>query len=422
MHKIAIVGSGIAGMSCAYFLRNDYDITFYEKNDYIGGHTNTRIAYENGKEVPIDTGFMVFNNHTYPNLIKLFTELEIESYPTNMSFGVQQTRHNIEMAFSNLKTLFAQKRNLLNPKFLRMIRDILRFFNECQKVHNNPEFENKTLEEFILEHRYGREFSEWFLLPMIAAIWSTPSTRMLEYPVQSLFHFMQNHGLLGIGTQFQWRTVTGGSMTYRDKILDKVRPTVFKDRKVVGVEKADDGVRVSDSSGEISFYDKVIIASHADQALRLLKKPTSEEERLLGSFSYNINSACLHSDEKVMPKAKNAWASWNYKVDLIDNRELGSTHYWMNNLQDLESIQNYFVSIDYKGMINPEKIIWQTTYEHPRFDTKAIIAQQELPILNKTGPIYFCGSYFRNGFHEDALNAGIQVSQNILGKTNVWQH
>lgn len=419
--EIAIIGSGISGLACLYFLSSEYNITLFEANDYIGGHTNTVYVEEDNKTTPIDSGFMVYNERTYPNLIKLFEKLGVESYDTSMSFGVQNTDHDIEMSFSSINTLFAQRKNYLNLGFYKLARDISRFFKDANHYLQNGESHLPTLNSFLENHRYGNNLKNHFLLPMISAIWSTPSSSMLNYPTRSLFEFMDNHGLLGIGTQFTWKTVKNGSNSYKNKILSETNPTIRLNDKVNQIEKNNGLVKVVTRSGYNKYFDKVILASHANQSLGMLKFPTPLQEKLLSPFQYNVNTAILHKDSKVMPQSKRAWASWNYRIDLQNNKLCGSTHYWMNNLQNIDSDQNYFVSIDYpETFLNPESILWKRIYEHPRFNLDTSAAQKDLQLLNENGNIYFAGSYFGHGFHEDGLKSGMEVSKRILRKKDLW--
>jgi predicted NAD/FAD-binding protein len=419
MKKVAVIGSGIAGMACAWFLRKTHAITLYEKNHYIGGHTNTVSVYEGDHEIPIDTGFMVFNKFTYPNLIRLFDQLGVVAVDTDMSFGVQVKERNLEYASSNANTFFAQRRQLFNVRHWHLISEIKRFFASATaslEVESNVAL---TLGAFLDNGKYSKAFIYDFLLPMTGAIWSTPPEGMLAYPASTLFRFMKNHGLLGIGTQFKWRTLRGGSRTYRDALIQNIGPH-FKVREgAASVRRLSSGAEVKSLNGKIDTYDSVVIATHADEALALIDQPSAVERDLLGSFTYNVNPAMLHSDASVMPQQKRAWASWNYRVAGSEPKAFASTHYWMNSLQPLNAKQNYFVSLDYEGKINPDKIHWQTVYTHPRFDAAAIQAQLSLPQLNENGSVYYCGSYFKYGFHEDALSSAIQVVKRILGK-DVW--
>lgn len=412
--RVAIIGTGIAGMACAWYLRDRYSLTLYEKNQYIGGHTNTVMVKEGSKLLPIDTGFMVYNEVTYPNLVKFFKDLKIETRETSMSFGVQQRMNDLEYACSNLGTFFAQRTNLLKASHWSLLREVLRFFKSSNAYLESSKDTLITLKNFLRDHGFKSQFIDNYLLPMTSAIWSTPPARMLEYPAESLFRFMNNHRLLGVGIQLPWRTVVGGSKQYKEAIFKSLDADVKTDSEVAKVSRFGNRTTVLLDDGYSTEYENVIIATHADQAIQLLKKPSNEERKLLSCFQYSKNSVVLHSDESVMPCQKRAWASWNFRTEKRENGEVvSSTHYWMNNLQMLSQQKNYFVSVDYDGHLAPEKIHWKFCYDHPIFTTKAIEAQKGLPGLNDSGQIYFCGSYFRHGFHEDALVSALDVVEKI---------
>lgn len=414
----AIIGTGIAGMACAHYLKNRFDLTIYEKNNYTGGHTNTIHVKENGNLIPIDTGFMVFNEATYPNLIKLFAELDVESVETEMSFGVQHRITGLEYACSNLNSFFAQRANFANPKHWKLLTEILRFFREAKAFMTELHAETVSLRSFLDSRNFNRNFTENYLLPMTAAIWSTPPSMMLEYPALSLFRFLENHKLLGVGIQLKWRTVKGGSSTYRDKIMGPLKKRIYSNSQVKTVVKQGDKARILLKSGESATYDHVIVATHADQALALLDNPTPDEQKYLGAFSYTKNPVILHSDPSVMPVKKNAWASWNFRMEKDETEEIvSSTHYWMNSLQNVSDQKDHFVSVDYTGPIDPSTVHWSMTYEHPVFTAESIVAQKHLPSLNDNGPVYFCGSYYKNGFHEDALVSAINVVKRLKERT-----
>lgn len=415
MKSLAIIGSGIAGMACAYFLRNLYKISLYEKNNYIGGHTNTVSVLEGASKIPVDTGFMVYNEITYPNLVRFFDHLEVEPQNTSMSFSINHVADNFEASFSDLRTFFPAVTDWVQPSRYRLLFGLKRLFaaaNTFLKEENESAF---SLLEFLKVYRIDSITTEKFLLPMTAAIWSTPHDRMLDYPAATLFRFLKNHGMLGFSEQFQWKTLKGGSQQYKAKVLEKIGPATRTNTQVSKIARTQDGVTVFDAAGGRSEFDVAIVATHADQALELLDSPTPDEKRLLSAFGYNQNPVVLHSDESVMPKKARAWASWNYRYDSSEGKPKGSTHYWMNRLQGVSKSCNYFVSVDYDGDLDPRKIHWKTTYEHPRFDESAIAAQAQLPQLNSNGSIYFCGSYFRYGFHEDAFTSALNVVKTLNG-------
>ncbi|MCC5840567.1 MAG: FAD-dependent oxidoreductase [Opitutales bacterium] len=418
MEKVAIIGTGIAGMSAAYKLHGRAHLTLFERENYIGGHTNTVSVEHAGEVVAMDTGFMVYNEVTYPNLIALFEELDVPTKQTDMSFGVNHVPSGIAYCGSNLNQLFAQRSNALRPDFWRMIRQILRFNREATALLDQPGAEQKTLREFLQEGRYSRAFSDYYLLPMTGAIWSTPPDAMLEFPALTLIRFLRNHGLLGVNTHFQWRTVEGGSRAYRERLIAPFRDRFHLRRPARAVEVRERGASVFDGEGNREDFDHVVIATHADEALALRVNPTEREVGLLRHFHYEPNRVTLHTDERVMPATRRAWAAWNYRVDpRKDGAASPSTHYWMNALQGVSERHNYFVSVNDPGIARPGTILWEKTYDHPLFDAATQKAQKDLPSLNAGGPVYYAGSYFRYGFHEDALMAGLDAAAALLRNT-----
>ncbi len=409
MRSLAIVGTGIAGMACAYFLRNRYHITVFEKNDYIGGHTNTVYLNELHRKIPVDTGFMVYNDRTYPNLIRFFKHLRIESKDTSMSFSVNDAANAFEASYTSLATFFPSLSSTFNPQRYRLLLGVKRLFESGRAFLESAGDPELPLSKFIKQFHISELATEKFLLPMTAAIWSTPTDKMKDYPAVTLLRFLANHGMLGFGDQFQWKTLVGGSQQYKSKVLEEIGPHVKTSSGVAQVRRRGNKVTIVDNHGDSSEFDAVIVAAHADQALQLLEQPTELEHNLLSCFQYNVNPVVLHSDDRVMPKRKRAWASWNYRYEPIDSKLTGSTHYWMNRLQGVSDRENYFVSVDYPSLISEDKIHWRYSYEHPRFDSAAITAQPYLSELNEDGPIYYCGSYFRYGFHEDAFTSALNL-------------
>jgi len=412
--RIAIVGTGIAGMGCGHFLKDNAEIFFYEKNDYAGGHTNTITVDEDGQKVHIDTGFMVFNHVTYPNLVKLFNELNVPTFKTDMSFSVQHVPSKLEYCGSGINGLFAQRKNIFNLRHIKMLKQIGRFNEESIKILDNPQYANRTLDEYIKEKDFGQDMLWKYIIPMSSAVWSTPMDKMLDFPIQTLVRFFYNHGFLGLNTQHQWYTVTGGSKSYRDIIMAPFKDKIFLNDPVLKVSRRNNKAFVTTQSGEEAEYDKVIIASHGDEALTMLESPTFDEKRLLGNFHYQKNVATLHTDESIMPKNKRVWSSWNYRVEEKNDKMEASCIYWMNSLQKVSKNKNYFVSINDPGNVDRSKVIKVIDYTHPLFDIGAVKAQGELQSLNKTGPVYFCGSYFKYGFHEDALTSAVDLCKNLL--------
>lgn len=415
MESVAIIGTGIAGMACGHLLHRRCALTFYEKNDYVGGHTNTVTVNENGNEIPIDTGFMVYNEVTYPHLTKLFYELDVPVKDTSMSFSVQHLPSGLEFSGSGLNGLFAQRKNLFRPSFHSMLRQIHRFNSECLEVLEQGKYREYTLLQYVGEKGYGDDFLLRYLVPMSSAVWSTPPGAMLQFPAFTLVKFFHNHGFLGLGTQHQWKTVVGGSRNYRDRLIAPFRERVHVRRAAVRVGHGDGGIVVTDSNGHRVLYDRVILACHADEALALLEHPTSRQRELLSPFRYQKNRATLHTDASIMPRTRHAWSSWNYRIGNhpVHGAPAASVIYWMNSLQQVSKTREYFVSIDDPGWIRPETVLQTIDYEHPLFSLEAMRAQQSLPELNRTGPIYFCGSYFRYGFHEDALQSAIELCRGL---------
>ena len=344
--RIGIIGSGIAGMGAAWQLRNHADITLIEREARPGGHTNTVTVEENGREIPIDTGFIVFNHVTYPHLVRLFEELGVETKPSEMSFSVQHLPSGLEYNGMGLDKLFAQRGNILNPRFHALVFQILRFFRVARALLEKPDSLNCTVGEFVQKHGLGVDFLNLYLIPMSSAVWSTDPRQMLDFPALSLIRFFQNHGFLGVTTHHPWFTVSGGSRSYRDKLLAHLRPVQLP-AKAVEVKESETSATVRIEDGKLLEFDRVIIAAHADEALAMLAAPDEAQSRLLGAFGYQKNTATLHTDQSVMPRIRRAWASWNYRVeqDAHGDRE-ATTHYWMNALQGVSKTRDYFVSVN----------------------------------------------------------------------------
>jgi uncharacterized protein len=418
--KIAIVGTGIAGMACGHYLsKRGIDISFYEKNNYAGGHTNTITINEDGKEINVDTGFMVFNQVTYPLLIKLFEELNVPYCKTSMSFSVQYKPTNLEYCGSGLNGLFAQRKNIVNIRYIQMLRQIGRFNEEAVKDLENAKYSDFSIKEYVLEKGFGEDMLQKYLVPMSAAVWSTPMDKMLDFHAQTLMRFFYNHGFLGLNTQHQWYTITNGSKTYRDIIMKPFKDKLHLKDPIVKVKRENGKGVVYTKNGIIAGYDKVILVCHADQALEILDEATTEEKNILSKFLYQKNKTILHTDDSVMPKTKRAWSSWNYRLEEKDGTIKASTIYWMNSLSLRDPFgqkvtkKNYFVSLNDPGNIDEKKILKVIDYEHPLFDLHTAKAQPDLSKLNKKGPVYFCGSYFGYGFHEDALRSAVDLYDSL---------
>lgn len=415
MEKLAIIGTGIAGMGAAYFLKKDYDITLFEKNNYIGGHTNTAIVKEGEKDIFIDTGFMVFNKVTYPNLTKLFEKLDVSIKKTSMSFSVLHLESGLEYAGTGLNGLFAQRKNLVNPEFIKLLFQINRFNKVCIETLENPVYAGYTIADYVKEKGFGSDFLNKYLVPMSSAVWSSPPDLMLNFPIKTIVRFFQNHGFLGLNKQHQWYTVVNGSRSYRERIIKQFKDRIHTGNGVQKVWRENGKVKLLTDNNETHYFDKVIFASHADETLNLLADPTMLENELLSKFKYQLNKATLHTDEKIMPENKKVWSSWNYRIERKNGVVKTSTIYYMNSLQHVSKNKNYFVSINDPGNIVDDKIILSIDYSHPLFDLEAIQAQEKLGQINGQGNnTYYCGSYFKYGFHEDAFTSSLELCKQLV--------
>ncbi len=426
MTKTAIIGTGIAGLGCAHFLQQDCDLTLFEQNLYPGGHTNTVTVPEpgTGRQLPVDTGFMVFNKVTYPLLTRLFTELKVPIKPTSMSFSVRHADTGLEFAGSSLNHLFAQRRNLLRPRFYRMLAAINRFNAEAVAALADPATREITLGEYVRQRGYGEDFLHLYLTPMSSAVWSTPPDLMLEFPAAKLLRFFHNHGFLGLHTQHPWWTVAGGAREYVRRLTAPWRDRIRLGATVQRVERTGRGVIVHTAAGESETFDRVILACHGDQALQLLDHPTAAETNVLGEIRYQPNVATVHTDASVMPRTRLAWSSWNYEVNRDEaGRVSAATHYWMNSLQGVSDRENFFVSIERPEQIDPKKILRTIQYRHPRFTLGAMRAQAGIPGLNAaavgTTETFYCGAWTRYGFHEDGLLSAVQLAR-LLHDRELW--
>ena len=421
MEKLAIIGSGISGLGCVHLLDGRFQISLFEQDDHVGGHANTVEIDEDGRKLPVDTGFMVFNRVTYPNLCHLFQRLGVVAMPTEMSFSVQHMPSGLEFAGSSVNHLFAQRRNLINPDFWRLLWEINRFNSESVAALENGHARGKSVEEFLLDGRYDADFRDRYLVPMSAAVWSTPPDRMLEFPAEALIRFFHNHGFLGLNTQHPWLTLKGGARTYVSELLGKTGTTEKIRERVLKVVRHGRSVEVVTDGGSRSF-DRVVMAAHADQSLGMLDRPDALEEALLSKFRFLQNRATLHSDPSFMPQKKLAWSSWNYRLRVDRDGELRPmTVYWMNRLQGVSDKQDYFVSINGENEIPKEHVVKSIDYEHPLFDLETIRAQERLQELNhREGDrrVFFCGAWFRYGFHEDGFASAIACSRALSDDVN----
>lgn len=418
---LAIVGTGIAGMGCAHILKDRHDLTMFDQADYIGGHTNTIEVAEGARKVAFDTGFMVFNKVTYPRLVRLFEELSVPIKRTDMSFSVQHLPTRLEYAGSSLNHLFAQRRNLFRPRHYRMLLQVNRFNREAIEALTDPRWAGVTIGEYVEMRGYGADFLNLFLVPMSSAVWSTPPEGMLDFPAVTLLRFFHNHGFLGLHTQHPWWTVEGGSREYAKRLMAPLKDRVRLSDPVVAVQRLPGGgAEVATKSGWRGRFDRVILAAHADHSLAMLKDADVEERRLLTEFRYQPNRAVIHTDAVEMPKARLAWAAWNYRIQVgADGKVQPTTVYWMNQLQGVSDQVDYFVSINGGRDVDPSKVIRTIDYEHPLFSLGAVRAQASLPKLNRRDPgqaVFFCGSYFRYGFHEDAFSSAVDLCEVLTGE------
>lgn len=415
--RIAVIGTGISGMSAAWLLSQRHDVTVYEQDGRLGGHSNTVEARTADGVVPVDTGFIVYNEKTYPNLTALFAHFDVPSHASDMSFAVSLEDGELEYSGTSLNGLFAQRSNVFRPRFWSMLGDLWRFYREAPRDLSSLD-DRSSLKQYLDAGYYGEVFRSDHLLPMAAAIWSASPSLMLQYPAASFIRFHDNHGLLQLRNRPQWRTVVGGSRTYVDALTQRFRDGIRLARGVTAIRRKENGVEVRDCGGHADHFDDVIIATHADQALALLQQPTAEERSLLGAFRYSENRAVLHSDPVLMPQRKAAWASWNY-IGGRGSTDNPTVTYWMNALQQLPTAQNLFVTLN--PLTDPKQVLHQEHYDHPIFDAAAMSAQRRLWSLQGRDRVWFCGSYFGAGFHEDGLQSGLAVAEALGGVRRPWR-
>lgn len=408
--KIAIIGSGISGLTSAYLLNRRHAITLFEAGDRVGGHTHTVDVTVEGKSYAVDTGFIVFNDWTYPNFIRLLGQVGVSFKPTEMSFSVCDPREGLEYNGNSLNSLFAQRRNILSPGFWGMLRDILRFNRQAPlDVQAHPIGTRTTLGDYLQAGGYGERFIRHYIVPMGAAIWSMSRVDMLGVPLGFFVRFFKNHGLLSVNHRPQWCVIEGGSSRYLGPLTQSFAKRIRLNCALTRVERTSEGVLIHSGAGSEAF-DKVIFACHSDQALALLDAPSSAEQQILGALPYADNDVVLHTDTRLLPDRSLAWASWNYRLDDTNNAHAAVT-YNMNILQGIDSTTTFCVSLNQTAMINPLKILARYTYAHPQYSLAAIDAQARWEELNGTLHTYYCGAYWANGFHEDGVVSALRVAQ-----------
>jgi predicted NAD/FAD-binding protein len=409
--RVAIIGTGISGLTCGYFISKRHDVEVFEANDYIGGHTATKDVEVDGTTYAIDTGFIVFNDWTYPNFIKLMDELDVKRQPTEMSFSVKNKAQNLEYNGHDLNTLFAQRRNLIRPKFIRIVIDILKF-NKASKqaIDSGLDTDSLTLFDFVKQNDLSDDFAQNYILPMCAAIWSASLEDVKAFPLTFFLQFFNNHGLLNVADRPQWYTLTGGSRSYITPLTARFKEKIHLNATVENVRRSN-GRWELEVNGETKIFDDVIFACHSDQALKCLAEPTNEQERVLGAIPYAMNDVVLHTDETVLPKRKLAWASWNY--DLLgttqDNERPAAVTYNMNILQQLNAPHTFCVTLNNTPAIEPNRILGRYRYAHPQFNMKMVAAQQRRSDICGVDGLHFCGAYWYNGFHEDGVRSALDV-------------
>ena len=408
--KIAIIGSGISGLTAAYLLNRQHDISVFEASSWVGGHTHTVDVQVDGRHYAIDTGFIVFNDWTYPNFIELLKQLDVGYQPTEMSFSVCDPVSGVEYNGNTLNSLFAQRRNLLSPAFWGMLRDILRFNREAvDDLQQQRVASDLSLGDYLEQRGYGQRFIQQYIVPMGAAIWSMSLADMLNFPLQFFLRFFKNHGLLSVTDRPQWQVIKGGSSSYVAPLSASFAERIRLNCAVQRVERDASGVTVHSAVGSERF-DKVVFACHSDQALKMLAEPSTAEQEILGALPYADNDVVLHTDTRLLPKRPLAWASWNYRLGGPTSQPAALT-YNMNILQGLQSDTTFCVSLNQTAAIDPSKILARYTYAHPQYSLAGVAAQARWEELLGANHSYFCGAYWANGFHEDGVVSGLRVAR-----------
>ncbi len=417
--KIAVIGTGIAGMGAAWLLNKSHDVTIYEKNDRIGGHSNTVDIEYNGAPMAVDTGFIVYNHLNYPNLTGLFRELMVETQASTMSFSVSVDGGRLEWSSDSLSTIFAQRRNLARPSFLAMLRDVLRFNALAMRDLDAGLCSGLSLDAYLRQRGFGKAFRSHYLLPMGAAIWSSTPDDMGDFPAESLIRFFRNHRLLSYKRP-EWRTVTGGSRQYVNRLTETFRDRIRLGCAATRVERTVAGAVVTDQTGAAETFDHVVLATHSDEALGLLADPSEHEQAILKPMRYAPNTVYLHRDESLMPKRRRVWAAWNALDSSTEGEARLSVTYWMNRLQTLDPDRPVFVSLNPDRAPDPALTFYSCAYDHPQFDGGALEAQRRLDGIQGMRQTWFCGAYCGYGFHEDGLAAGLKVAEAIGPAKRPW--
>ena len=411
--KIAVIGSGISGLSSAYYLSKKNEVDLFEKDDHFGGHSYTFDIKEKNKKVPVDLGFIVFNKTTYPNLINFFEELKVPYEKSDMSFSVSVKDSNIEYGGTGFNSLFARKNNLFNFNFIKMIYEIISFYKSAP-VLLKKDLKNLTLGNYLDNSKISKYFINYHIIPMLAAIWSMPFSKARDIPFELFLNFFNNHGLFKLKDRPQWYTVTNRSRNYVSKVLDKINGEYFKNYEIKKIIRSDDNVRIFiNTLGEYRDYDHVVLACHADQSLKLIDNPSNEEKEILNEFTYISNEAYLHTDVDLMPNKINAWSSWNS----ISKKDLTKTcvTYWLNKLQNLDTNKNYFLTLNPITKIKDSEIIKKINFTHPYLNNKSFEMQNRLKDLQGKKRVWFSGSYFGYGFHEDGLKSSLEMLKKFEG-------
>ena len=411
--KIAVIGSGISGLSSAYYLSKKNEVDLFEKDDHFGGHSYTFDIKEKNKKVPVDLGFIVFNKITYPNLINFFEELKVPYEKSDMSFSVSVKDSSIEYGGTGFNSLFARKNNLFNFNFIKMIYEIISFYKSAP-VLLKKDLKNLTLGNYLDNSKISKYFVNYHIIPMVAAIWSMPFSKARDIPFELFLNFFNNHGLFKLKDRPQWYTVTNRSRNYVSKVLDKINGEYFKNYEIKKIIRSDDNVRIFiNTLGEYRDYDHVVLACHADQSLKLIDNPSNEEKEILNEFTYISNEAYLHTDVDLMPNKINAWSSWNS----ISKKDLTKTcvTYWLNKLQNLDTNKNYFLTLNPITKIKDSKIIKKINFTHPYLNNKSFEMQNRLKDLQGKKRLWFSGSYFGYGFHEDGLKSSLEMLKQFEG-------